>query len=165
MGCKLGPAARGWFTIHLPGKQGLAYWQVSRRKFADAWQPAQFSMRLWSRRMSACWLAMSCWSFLTNAIKSLMPRSKFSVTSKSTLQMTKLKWLIDGSLTIAVAVDDWNVAPSGSGVAIELGGALVGAVVRVQVALAILVSAWLINGNKSESASQIWNVIKCSMQI
>lgn len=55
--------------------------------------------------------------------------------------MTKLKWLIDGSLTIAVAVDDWNVASSGSSVAIELGGALVGAVVRVQVALAILVSA------------------------
>lgn len=65
--------------IHSPGKQGLAYWQVSRRrKFWGSWQAAQFSMSDWSRLMSACWLAMSCWSFFTKAIKSLIPRNRFS---------------------------------------------------------------------------------------
>ena len=64
-------------VLHLPGKQGFAYWQVTL-KFWGSWQPAQFSMSDWRRRMSPCWLAMSCCNFFINAIKSLMPRSKFS---------------------------------------------------------------------------------------
>lgn len=72
-----------WFSIkcklnsYLPEKQGFAYWQTSRNG-CGSWQPAQFSINDCRRRMSACWLAMSCCNFLINAIKLLMPRSKFS---------------------------------------------------------------------------------------
>lgn len=49
---------------------------------AASLHPAQFSIKDWSRRMSACWLAISCWSFFTKAIRSLMLRNKFSAKFK-----------------------------------------------------------------------------------
>lgn len=81
---------------HLPGKQGLAYWQISGWRI-NGWgeQAAQFSMRDCRRLISACWLAMSCWSFFTKAIKSLMPRNKCS--AEKTMELVKARrklWVV-----------------------------------------------------------------------
>lgn len=148
---------------HLPGKQGLAYWQVSvRRKFCGSWQAAQFSMSDWRRLMSPCWLAMSCWSFLTSAIKSLMPRNKFSETIECALRMREA-FKLKSRHTITVAMDDWNVATAGQVVRSEVGP-FAGSVVLIQVTLSVLLRrSWNVEIVITRGQVNLWEVAKrCS---
>lgn len=129
---------------YLPGKQGLACWHVSRRKFCGSWQPAQFSIRDWSRLMSACWLAMSCWSFLIKAIKSLMPRNTFSV--KWFDLKTNCTLNNETHRTIAIAMHNRNIASTRRCVD-RIVSKIVSftlTIIIVYIPLSVLLGAWII---------------------